>query len=143
MSASSESEDYFDTVIGHIEDFVISDEFQKLVQNFMQTYYKEFNECEENRIEYTEIFNQYTNALESCIVGNLEERMPNFSMERFSEELSKRKTQLDGEIFELLFSLTDFLAFKELILDYKLYKENHLSDLDSGIQISRLSNSLI
>lgn len=109
----------------------------------MQTYYHKFDECEENKIEYTEIFNQYTTAIEGYIVENLEKRMSNFDMERFSEELSRRKTQLDGEIFELLFSLTDFLAFKELILDYKLYKERHLSDLDSGIQINRISTSIL
>ncbi|XP_055683104.1 ADP-ribosylation factor-like protein 2-binding protein [Lutzomyia longipalpis] len=143
MSSSPESEDYFDTVIGHIEDFVISDEFKKLVQNFMQSHYREFDRCEENKIEYMEIFNQYTVAIEGYIVENLVRRMPNFDMERFTEELCRRRTQLDGEIFELLFSLTDFLAFKELILDYKLYKENHLSDLDSGIQISRISSSLL
>ncbi|GAB0099913.1 ADP-ribosylation factor-like protein 2-binding protein [Sergentomyia squamirostris] len=143
MSSSSESEDYFDTVIGHIEDFVISDEFKILVQNFMQTYYQEFDECEENKIEYMNIFNEYVMAIEGYIVQNLTERMENFDMERFSEELCRRRSQLDGEIFELLFSLTDFLAFKELILDYKLYRERHLDDLDSGIQISHFSSTIL
>lgn len=33
------------------------------------------------------------------------------------------KPELDGEIFELLFSLSDFLTFKEIMIDYKTYKE--------------------
>lgn len=30
-----------------------------------------------------------------------------------------KKSELEGEIFEILLSFTDFLAFKEMILDYR------------------------
>ena len=30
-----------------------------------------------------------------------------------------RRKHLDGEVFEMLLTFTDFVAFKELILDYK------------------------
>jgi ADP-ribosylation factor-like protein 2-binding protein len=32
---------------------------------------------------------------------------------------SSRKDEITGEIFELLVQFTDFLAFKEMMLDYK------------------------
>ena len=35
-------------------------------------------------------------------------------------ELEERKLDLEGEVFDMLFTLTDFLAFKEMFLDYKI-----------------------
>lgn len=35
------------------------------------------------------------------------------------EYFRNRKNELDGEIFELLLTFSDFLTFKEMILDYK------------------------
>jgi len=34
-----------------------------------------------------------------------------------------RKDELDGEIFEILLTFTDFLPFKEMVLDYKAVSE--------------------
>lgn len=48
------------------------------------------------------------------------------------------KPGLDGEIFELLFSLTDFLTFKDMILDYKASKSGRFEDLASGIIVTRM-----
>lgn len=48
------------------------------------------------------------------------------------------KPGLDGEIFELLFSLTDFLTFKDMILDYKASKNGRFQDLASGIIVTRM-----
>jgi len=38
-------------------------------------------------------------------------------------DLESRKTELEGEVFEMLFTLTDFLAFKEMIVAYKVMKQ--------------------
>lgn len=51
------------------------------------------------------------------------------------------KQQLDGEIFELLFSLTDFVTFKEVMLDYKAYKEGSFQDITSGITVQRITET--
>lgn len=47
-----------------------------------------------------------------------------------------KKGSLDGEIFELLYTLTDFLAFKEMFLDYKNYKDGRCIDLSSSISVT-------
>ena len=49
-------------------------------------------------------------------------------------ELVSRKEELDGEIFELLATLGDFLAFKELIMDHKRALQR--SDVANNIEIS-------
>jgi hypothetical protein len=43
-------------------------------------------------------------------------------------ELELRKTELEGEVFEMLFTLTDFLAFKEMFVDYKVMKQSGALD---------------
>lgn len=47
-----------------------------------------------------------------------------------------KKGSLDGEIFELLYTLSDFLAFKEMFLEYKNYKDGRCIDLSSSISIT-------
>ncbi|KAL1124171.1 hypothetical protein AAG570_001941, partial [Ranatra chinensis] len=93
--------------------------FQELQKNFLDKYFSEFDEEEENKLCYTGIFQEYISLIENYIESKLKASLPNFNMEEFYEELKKRKTELDGEVFEMLFTLSDFLAFKELLLDYK------------------------
>ena len=81
------SSDYFDIVIGHIEDIVIGEEFQLLVNHFMDIYYDEFDYDDENKIQYIEIYQKYTNLMESFIIENLNKKMNFFDMDRFALEL--------------------------------------------------------
>ena len=57
--------------------------------------------------------------VESYIVESLTAQIVDFSMESFSEMLQAREGQLDGDVFELLYTLGDFALFKELIISYK------------------------
>uniref|UniRef100_A0A8D8DJG2 ADP-ribosylation factor-like protein 2-binding protein n=2 Tax=Culex pipiens TaxID=7175 RepID=A0A8D8DJG2_CULPI len=132
------STEYFDTVIGHIEDIVIGEEFQTLVNQFMDCYYLVFEPGEENKIAYTEIYQKYQFLVETFIVESLNDRM-RFDMERFARELETRKSELlDGEIFELLYTLTDFLTFKEMLLDYKSFKEGAYDELSKDFSVTGL-----
>ena len=40
-------------------------------------------------------------------------------MEAFLAELAGRREELDGDVFEMLFTLTDFVAFKELFVSFR------------------------
>ena len=51
-------------------------------------------------------------------------------------ELEQRKTELEGEVFEMLFTLTDFLAFKEMFVDYKIMK--HAGAFDNILSVTTL-----
>lgn len=110
--------DYFNRIIGHIEDIVISNEFQVisstcafaifvkiidlflwffsvhfyfffqiLQRSFMNQFYREFTDSEENKMIYTDIFNNYTTTIETFIVENLQKRMSDIDMLRFTDEL--------------------------------------------------------
>lgn len=140
--------DYFNLVIGHIEDIVVDDAFQRLQHDFMEAHHARFDATtDENRIEYSDIFAVYTATMETHIVHALQARMDAdggghaFDMDRFAAELSTCKGRLDGEIFELLFSLSDFVTFKEMVMDYKAFKAGAYADIGAGIVVQRLHNS--
>ncbi|XP_063698272.1 ADP-ribosylation factor-like protein 2-binding protein [Culicoides brevitarsis] len=142
MTNSSESI-YFDEVIGHIESLVMEDErFQNILNQFLEEYYDQFDDNEENKIEYMEIHQLYTCALENFLVNSLNQRMGYFDMDRFASELEGKKGTLDGEIFDFLYTLNDFNAFKEMFLDYKNFKQGNCIDLSSGISVISYNNQM-
>ena len=60
----------------------------QLVQDrFLDKYYREFSDDEENKITYMDIFNEYTETIEDFIVTDLKGRMVDLDMDRFSQEL--------------------------------------------------------
>lgn len=85
---TNSSSEYFDEVIGHIESLVMEDErFQNILNQFLENYYERFDDAEENKIEYMEIYQLYTCALETFLVNCLNQRMGFFDMDRFATEL--------------------------------------------------------
>ena len=78
-----------------------------------------FETDEENKLVYTTVFEEYTDAIERLIEGELERRIAGFDMEAFLAELAGRREELDGDVFEMLFTLTDFVAFKDLFVSFR------------------------
>ncbi|RXM33544.1 RING finger and SPRY domain-containing protein 1 [Acipenser ruthenus] len=117
--SSSDADATFDTVVGYLEDIMMGDEFQQLQGNFMEKHYLEFEDSEENKLSYTPIFNEHIDLLEKYIEQQLIERMPGFSMTAFTTSLQQHKDEIAGDIFDMLLTFTDFLAFKEMFLDYR------------------------
>ncbi|KAK7873075.1 hypothetical protein R5R35_000358 [Gryllus longicercus] len=133
---SSTEDRFFDSVIGHIEDVLLEDEFQNQQKCFLERYWQEFDYGEENKLSYMDIFKEYINVIEKYIEVRLINKIPNFSMEEFIHQLQERKDELDGEVFEILDTFSDFMAFKEMFLDYKAIKEGTVEDLSKDIVVS-------
>jgi hypothetical protein len=53
----------------------------------MEDNYLEFDENEENKITYMDIYNNYLNIIETFLIDNLQRRMGSFDMELFVIEL--------------------------------------------------------
>jgi len=63
-----QTDDYkFDAFIEKLQEIVIEDNFETLKENFMNKYYQEFEEQEENKLSYMSIFKDYTKTIESYI----------------------------------------------------------------------------
>ncbi|XP_034542557.1 ADP-ribosylation factor-like protein 2-binding protein isoform X2 [Notolabrus celidotus] len=130
VSSSSAADTAFDAVIGCIEDIIMEEEFQQLQQSFMEKHYQEFDDSEENKLSYTPIFNDYVDLLENHLEQQLMAKIPGFKMNTFIELLMQHKEEVPGDIFDIMLTFTDFMAFKELFLFYKAEKEGR--GLDSG-----------
>ncbi|XP_020298489.1 ADP-ribosylation factor-like protein 2-binding protein isoform X2 [Pseudomyrmex gracilis] len=139
---SKSEEDYlFDKVIGHIEDLLLEG-FQALQHKFLEKYWDVFEPVEDNKLIYTNIFNEYTKAVEVYIVDYLKNVMPQFTIDILLHQLKKKQAELEGEVFEVLSTITDFLAFKEMVLDYRAVKEGKIDDLSCGISVTSLKSSI-
>ncbi|XP_054944497.1 ADP-ribosylation factor-like protein 2-binding protein [Physeter macrocephalus] len=95
LSISSASDAEFDAVVGYLEDIIMDDEFQLLQRNFMDKYYQEFEDTEENKLTYTPIFNEYISLVEKYI-EQLLERIPGFNMATFTTTLQHHKDEVAG-----------------------------------------------
>jgi len=143
MASTSEEQNRFDDIIGKIEDIIVSEEFQALQCNFMEKYYMEFDDTEENKFVYTDIFREYSSIVERYLEVQLKSRIPGFSMEKFSSLLQAHKHEITHDIFEMFSTFTDFLAFKEMFLDYKAEKEGKNVDLMENLVVQSLVPSCV
>ncbi len=105
---------------------MIDGRLTRIQDEFFEANFEIFDDSEENKIEYTRIFEQYTTTMEGALDRMLTAKIPEFRMERFEEMLVKRQDEIAGEIFDLILSLGDFTEFKELILAYKKRKLRRL-----------------
>ncbi|XP_073987104.1 ADP-ribosylation factor-like protein 2-binding protein [Rhodnius prolixus] len=140
INISSEAISSFDKTIGFIEDIIVEESFQKIQRQFLEQYWDQFDDGEENRLIYMDIFQNYVKVVERHIEKKLKEAITNFDMGQLYEELRKNQDHLDGEVFEMLYTLSDFSAFKEMILDYKAEKEGKIVDLTKDLSVISLSH---
>ena len=66
--------------------------------------------------------------------------MKHDSVSTFISELEQKRSELDGDVFEMLFTLTDFLAFKEMMIDFKLMRDS--GALDEILSVKQISSSI-
>jgi len=136
--ATSQDITTFDHIIGHIEDIVVEDEFQGMQLKFMDKYYNEFEDSEENKLCYTPIFNEYVNMLEKHIEHELLKRVKSFNMSEFMSQLNNHKEDVSEELVEMLLSFTDFLTFKQIMVDHKDFRLGNVVDLSLGLTVTSL-----
>ena len=121
-SGTSEDNE-FDMVVGALEEILLGETFTVVQKGFCDAHCEKFSDAEENKVEYTDLFQEYTTLIEKTLDEQLQARIPGFSMKAFETVLADRKDQIDIEIFDLLMSLGDFTEFKELMLAHKRDKK--------------------
>jgi ADP-ribosylation factor 2-binding protein len=135
------SDDYkFDCFVEKLQEIVIEDEFENLQNEFCEKYYKIFEDKNENKLEYTEIFNKYTKLIENYLEKNLIKRVPQFNVNDFYKMLESKKFKIDEQLLDILINFADFQNFKQLMLDYKHKKENKNDILFLGLNVQKINN---
>uniref|UniRef100_UPI00358E20C1 ADP-ribosylation factor-like protein 2-binding protein isoform X3 n=1 Tax=Myxine glutinosa TaxID=7769 RepID=UPI00358E20C1 len=120
----------FDCIIGHIEDIIMGETFRRLQVHFMDKHCSEFDNSEENKLCYTLIFQEYQELMEQLLERELKRRLPEFHMSRFLDSLEQRQQEVMDDVLEVVFTCTDFLAFKQRLLEHRAHKEGR--DLNLG-----------
>lgn len=118
-SKQSEQTNKFDRIIGVLEEIIMEDEFEDQKNAFCKEHCKHFEDTDENKLIYTQLFEQYTHMIETAIEQKLDSSVEGFDMQEFMEQLEARKDEIMSEEFDLLLSLADFQTFKEVMLAYK------------------------
>lgn len=78
-----------------------------------------FENTEENKLVYMEIFKRYKEIIENYIEERLTEAIEGFDMTEYAALLPDRKEEIDDQLLELLTSFGDFGTFKELMISFK------------------------
>ncbi|KAL9839716.1 LOW QUALITY PROTEIN: ADP-ribosylation factor-like protein 2-binding protein [Geothlypis trichas] len=133
--ATSTTSDEFDAVVGYLEDIIMDDDFQLIQRNFLEKHYQ-VDDSEENKLIYTDIFNEYISLVEKYIEEKLLD-LRGLIWVAFTVSL-QHKDEMPGDIFDLLLTFTDFLAFKEMFLEYRAEKEGRSLDLSSALVVTSL-----
>lgn len=126
-----EEENEFDVIVGQLEEIVMSEEFIELRETFMRQFSDEFSPDEENKLVYMDIFHQYISTIDSYIEAKLE----GSDLDSFFSLLRERQDEIDGPLFEMLLSFSDFSVFKGLMLDYKQPAQLLVSGASWGIHL--------
>ncbi|CAF1172289.1 unnamed protein product [Adineta ricciae] len=132
----------FDQTIGLIEDMIMDDEFRSIQQSFLAKYAHEFDpDLDENKLIYTDIHKEYLTIVEDFVLNKIKRAQPNFNLDVFMKQFESRQDELEGEIFEFLLTFTDFVVFKEWMLDHRRAANLPLLDVNSCLQSISLQSA--
>merc|ERR1712224_231121 len=127
----------FDAKVGALNEIVISDEFTSLMDSFVKENCHHFEDTDENKLIYMDLFRQYSDRIETSLVRLMSEALPGFDMVAFVAEIAARQDEVECEVFDMLVSMSDFDSFKQQMLDAKAAAEGSL-DLTVPSSPSRL-----
>jgi len=118
----------FDETIGKLEELLMDDSdsgINQVIHSFCMKHCDVFDEfLDENKLCYTDIFNEYTSVIESFINDYLSVNVTNFDMTDFLEQISLRSEEVNQDLYDILMSFTDFDEFKSLMIHAKSEKTN-------------------
>jgi ADP-ribosylation factor 2-binding protein len=99
-----------------------STDFVDAQLDFIKTNMDKFDEEEENKIEYTGIYETYVGIMEKVIDEQLSAKFSEERCEAFYQHFQAnypKYEKVDQELVEKLFTMIDFLKFKETMLNLK------------------------
>merc|ERR1711907_78139 len=126
----SGEDDLFDAVVGKLEEILMGEGFNEQLASFMQSHCTVFDRAPEMKLEYTPIFERYTQLIEEYVERGLSEALPDFDMEQFLPMLEAREDEISADVVDMLLSMSDFELFKESMVDYKeqIVEQTHQGD---------------
>jgi len=117
----------FHASVAALEDAIMDDDFRARVAAFSAKNCDSFDPAEgsgEFKLEWTELFTEYSSMMEGHLAAALEAAVDDFDMGWFMSELEARADDgaVDGEVFDVLLSLGDFEDFVSTMQSHFLEK---------------------
>ncbi|KAG6580013.1 adp-ribosylation factor-like protein 2-binding [Phytophthora cinnamomi] len=109
----------FDEMIGVLQDILIDPEFVDMQNDFCRNNCEIFDNVSENKLIYMDIFQQYTDLIESFIERRLHEKLEYFSMDELCNQIQEHEDEIPLDVIDVLLSSSDFEEFKGLMLSFK------------------------
>jgi len=120
LASSEGSSDPFDAVLGELEVLMMDEALNARIDDFTRRNCEVFSDSDENKLEYTALFTEYTSMVEKYIEERLGASVAEFDMVSFCTTLSERaksdEALLDHPALEMLTAYSDFEAFKALMV---------------------------
>ncbi|KAJ1624937.1 the ARF-like 2 binding protein BART-domain-containing protein [Pavlovales sp. CCMP2436] len=119
-------------------DEVLSEKgFVAALQEFTERHCDIFEASDENKLEYTPIFNDYATLIEKYVDSRLVEK--GVDLEKFMADLPVYMEGVDahprtGVVLELLSSFDSFIAFKDMMLEAKKAKAADVGETEDAKQ---------
>lgn len=130
--SESKEDDEFERIISELENLLFDDKFTTTLNSFYNKNCDIFEDTEENKIEYTKIFQDYTKLVEEIIERKLSSSIPGFKMSRLEAFVASKKDELCGDVFDVLLSMSDFEEFKDLMVSQK-HAKNKTNPFDFNV----------
>ena len=123
----------FNHAVGVLEEVVMEDHFQNAQTDFFRRHRGAFAAADdagegdcggcggggENSFAHTDIHNEYVAMMDALLSDRLADAgIGEADFLESVEEAAAERDVMDGDLWELLFSLVDFRVFKEMVLSY-------------------------
>eukprot|EP00644_Phytophthora_capsici_P008560 jgi/Phyca11/546149/estExt2_Genewise1Plus.C_PHYCAscaffold_200184 len=112
-------ESKFDKMIGVLQDLLMDPEFVDMQRDFCRNNCEIFDNVSENKLVYMDIFQQYTDLIETFIERRLHEKLECFSMQELCNQIQEHEDEIPPDVIDVLLSSSDFEEFKNLMLSFK------------------------
>lgn len=122
-----------DAIFQELRIIIQDKEFELAQRAFMEKNYDQFEDTEENKLIYTQIYEQFVSLLENIIIVKLEQKFQSDDVDNFYATFVENITKYEAEdavTVNSLFSFIDFNKFKESILLYKKDRDDSTAILD-------------
>lgn len=116
---ASKEDRRFDVIIGALEDLLMDERFQAAQDDFIHNNVDIFEDTDENKLEYMNIFHEWVDMIERTVESYLSDAIDGFSMREFQSLLSGREDQVEGPVFDMFLALGEFTQFKETMIEHK------------------------
>ena len=109
-------------IFKQICDIVVQPDFSDARFQFFEKNKETFEDCEENKLEHTNIFKDYIMILEQIIETKLRETFSDDDIKSFYKSFKDNLPEyekINVETVDTIFGFTDFDKFKQTIVTYK------------------------